>query len=287
MDLPERTLSNKISSRLGLHRITFKGYTHAQLIQIIESRLANVPGGVVHPDAIQFASRKVAAVSGDARRCLDICRRAVEIAEAEAASKDGTDDKENAPGTPSKTGRGSNKKPFAVITQKSQPIVTIATIKAAINEATSSPLQQSLRSLPLTSKIFLAALLARIRRTGVSEALLGDILDESRNLAIMADSSAVHEILLLQEATRVINDSEIFTRTPKRRRGEGGKAANVAAARVQGMEGAVLGLVEGGIVGVESRRGERARRVRLGVNEEEVRLALKDDDEVRGMGFGT
>ena len=288
MDLPDRTLSNKISSRLGLHRITFKGYTHAQLIQIIESRLANVPGGVVHPDAIQFASRKVAAVSGDARRCLDICRRAVEIAEAESAAKDGVEDKENAPNTPSKTGRGSKKDPaIAADKEKKTPIVTIATIKAAIAEATSSPLQQALRALPLSSKIFLAALLARIRRTGVSEALLGDVLDESRILALMADSSSIHEILLLQESREQPDDATIFTTTTPRRRGGGGKAANVAAARVQGMEIAIMSLAEGGIVGVESRRGERARRVRLGVNEEEVRLALKDDDEVKGMGFGT
>jgi origin recognition complex subunit 1 len=283
MDLPERTLSNKISSRLGLHRITFKGYTHAQLIQIIESRLANVPGGVVHPDAIQFASRKVAAVSGDARRCLDICRRAVEIAETEAASKDDADGK--APSTPSKTGRGAA---VSVAAQKKQHIVTIATIKAAIAEATSSPLQQSLRSLPLSSKIFLAALLARIRRTGVAEALMGDVLDESRNLAIMADSSAIHEVLLLQEANKENDTNALFAPTVKRSVGrKGGKAANVAAARVQGVEVAVMALAEGGIVGVESRRGERARRVRLGVNEEEVRLALKDDDEVKGMGFGS
>jgi origin recognition complex subunit 1 len=291
MDLPERTLSNKISSRLGLHRITFKGYTHAQLIQIIESRLANVPGGVVHPDAIQFASRKVAAVSGDARRCLDICRRAVEIAETEAASKDDGDGKDTStPGTPSKTGRGTNKTAKAIAApavQKKQHIVTIATIKAAIAEATSSPLQQSLRSLPLSSKIFLAALLARIRRTGVAEALMGDVLDESRNLAIMADATSIHEILLLQEANKENDTNGLFTTTPKRSVGrKSGKAANVAAARVQGMEMAVMALAEGGIVGVESRRGERARRVRLGVNEEEVRLALKDDDEIRGMGFG-
>lgn len=33
------------------------------------------------PDAVQLVARKVAAVSGDARRALDICRRATEIAE--------------------------------------------------------------------------------------------------------------------------------------------------------------------------------------------------------------
>ncbi|KAI4257638.1 MAG: hypothetical protein L6R42_005532, partial [Xanthoria sp. 1 TBL-2021] len=87
MDLPERTLSNKISSRLGLTRITFPGYTHEQLQTIISSRLSHVPGHIVDPDAIQFASRKVAAVSGDARRALDICRRAVEIAENEVAEE--------------------------------------------------------------------------------------------------------------------------------------------------------------------------------------------------------
>ena len=34
-------------------------------------------------DAIQLVSRKVASLSGDARRALDICRRATEIAQAE------------------------------------------------------------------------------------------------------------------------------------------------------------------------------------------------------------
>ena len=34
-------------------------------------------------DAVQFVARKVAAVSGDARRALDICLRATELAQAE------------------------------------------------------------------------------------------------------------------------------------------------------------------------------------------------------------
>jgi origin recognition complex subunit 1 len=277
MDLPERTLSNKISSRLGLHRITFKGYTHAQLIQIIESRLANVPGNVVHPDAIQFASRKVAAVSGDARRALDICRRAVEIAEADAA----TQPEDSAPGTPSKKGRGAkadgDTPPQKKVVLK-QHTVTIATIKQAINEATSSPLQQYLRSLPLSSKLFLAALLARIRRTGIGEAVVGDVLDEARNLGLMTELTPLHEVLLLEGK----EDQE----TNARSRNSTVKAKAIGAApRVLGMETAILTLAEAGIVGVESRKGERARRVRLGVGDEEVRLALKDDDEVRGLGF--
>lgn len=178
MDLPERTLSNKISSRLGLTRITFPGYTHTQLMTIIQSRLEGAGSKViVEADAIQFASRKVAAVSGDARRALDVCRRAVEIAEQEAVEEI---EQENAvPSTPSKT--PARQKPAA----NGKGVVTIATIKRAINEATSTPLAAHLRSLSLASKIFLAALLARLRRTGITESTLADIVDEALRMGNM------------------------------------------------------------------------------------------------------
>lgn len=191
MDLPERTLSNKISSRLGLTRITFPGYTHTQLMTIIQSRLEGVSSNViVEPDAVQFASRKVAAVSGDARRALDVCRRAVEIAEQESLEEG---EKENAvPNTPSKT--PARQKPVSL----SKGVVTIATIKRAINEATSTPLAAHLRSLPLASKIFLAALLARLRRTGITESTLADVVDEALRMGKMvSNSSAKHAPITL------------------------------------------------------------------------------------------
>lgn len=298
MDLPERTLSNKISSRLGLHRITFKGYTHAQLIQIIESRLANVPGKLVHPDAVQFASRKVAAVSGDARRALDICRRAVEIAETESALS--RQDEPEVPNTPSKTGRGKKpplgksnlgthqKKPQPGPGEEKQHIVTIATIKQAIAEATSSPLQQYLRSLPLSWKVFLAALLALLRRTGIGESLVGDVLDEARNMCLMTDSVPMRQHLLLEapiSKNNIDGEDAIEARSKAASRALAKAKGTGMAARVQGMEAAVMGLAEAGIVGVESRMGERARRVRLGVGDDDVRLALNDDEEVKGLGF--
>jgi origin recognition complex subunit 1 len=62
-------------------RINFKPYTRDQLIKIVEMRLECVerdaPKQVpefIHTDAIKFAASKVASVSGDARRVLDICR---------------------------------------------------------------------------------------------------------------------------------------------------------------------------------------------------------------------
>ncbi|KAF2094920.1 P-loop containing nucleoside triphosphate hydrolase protein [Rhizodiscina lignyota] len=307
MDLPERTLSNKISSRLGLHRITFRGYTHDQLMQIIQSRLENVPGNIVHPDAVQFASRKVAAVSGDARRALDICRRAVEIAETEAldANTNSTnEDDAPLPDTPSRTGRGSkaskgtNSNAGAESTLQKKAalapkpgIVTIATIKRAIAEATSSPLQQYLRSLPLASKLFLAALLARIRRTGIAEAVLGDVADEAKRLGTMSQLKDVKDSLLVEEAwdslgasrttLAELNSSAVNVAGATRAHG----AAGDKVARVLGMNSAAAGLLEAGLIGMESRRGERVGRIQLTVGTEEVLLALRDDDSVKGLGF--
>ena len=278
MDLPERTLSNKISSRLGLTRITFPGYTHEQLQAIISSRLSHVPGQVVEPDAVQFASRKVAAVSGDARRALDICRRAVEMAETQAQ-----EEVNPLLDTPSKRKR-IKEKAGASMPEKKQSksgIVTIATIKQAINEATSSSLQQYLKSLPLASKLFLAAILASTRRSGVGDCVLGDVVDGAKKLALMAADNPKIQETLLRNTPLEQNPQPGSSISPLK------KSVTTAgqAPRVLGMGIAAVALAEAGVIGLEGRRGERVGKVRLDVGEEEVKLALRDDDEVKGLGF--
>ncbi|KAJ5279780.1 Origin recognition complex subunit 1 [Penicillium angulare] len=294
MDLPERTLSNKISSRLGLTRITFPGYKHTDLMEIIGTRLANVPGNIVDPDAVQFASRKVAAVSGDARRALDICRRAVEIAEQEANEAAAADsiipeEEEEAPPTPSKTparqknalaaGSANHAPSIKPKPGKGKPgRVTIATIKQAIQEATSTPLQQSLRCLPLSGKLFLAALLARIHRTGITESTFGDVLDEARRIADAAVAVAgaagtgVKEFLL-----------------------GGGSTARVRAlgfASMELMNSGILALEQGtgskNLLGGSTIpvRGDRSSKIRLRVAAEDVRSAFREDAEAKGFGLG-
>ncbi|KAL4976818.1 P-loop containing nucleoside triphosphate hydrolase protein [Aspergillus desertorum] len=293
MDLPERTLSNKISSRLGLTRITFPGYKHTDLMEIITTRLASVPGNIVDSDAIQFASRKVAAVSGDARRALDICRRAVEIAEQsnEVAGLEDqdADDTESLPPTPSKTPARkeranakqplsrSPRKPTATPKRQTPGRVTIATIKQAIQEATSTPLQQSLRCLPLSAKLFLAAFLARVRRTGITESTFGDVIDEAKRIADAAVAvagaagAAIKEFLL----------------------------AGGTGARVQALGFAAMELMNSGVLAVETTsgsrglgssaipvRGDRSGKVRLRVAAEDVRAAFRDDVEAKGLGLG-
>ncbi|NWT19355.1 ORC1 protein, partial [Vireo altiloquus] len=142
MDLPERIMMNRVASRLGLTRMSFQPYTYKQLQQIISTRLKGVKA--FEEDAVQLVSRKVAALSGDARRCLDICRRATEICE------------------------------FA--RQKRTPeVVRMAHVTEAIDEMFSSPYVNAIRNASLHEQIFLKAILAEFRRAGVEEATVQQV----------------------------------------------------------------------------------------------------------------
>ncbi|KAJ3194080.1 Origin recognition complex, subunit 1 [Irineochytrium annulatum] len=83
MDLPERMFAQKVNSRVGTKRVTFDAYTVPQLMGIIEARVGGFGEGfIMQRDAGEFCARKVAGMSGDARRALDIVRRTVEVFEA-------------------------------------------------------------------------------------------------------------------------------------------------------------------------------------------------------------
>ncbi len=60
-------------------RVCFHPYIFEQLIIILKSWLSGYLS-VIDDDTVEFVSRKVAAVTGDVRKALDICRRAVELA---------------------------------------------------------------------------------------------------------------------------------------------------------------------------------------------------------------
>ncbi|KAK2011250.1 ATPase [Colletotrichum eremochloae] len=261
MDLPERTLSNKISSRIGLTRITFPGYNHEQLMRIIQSRLECVPGNVVEPDAIQFASRKVAAVSGDARRVLDICRRAVELAEADSCAESASS---------SHKGRrflASNSK-----APGSPGMVTIATIKRAINEATANPMQQYLRSLAFGPKLLLSSLLVKIQRSGTIETTFGDVMEELYRI-MKLDTAAPNSGIM----------AALTTGTPAGDAGLGKESARVAEALA--LRRAATELMGAGIIVLEAHKAERPSKIRLAVGDEEIKMAFRDDGEIKALGL--
>lgn len=252
MDLPERMLTNKIASRLGLRRIQFRGYTFQQLGDIITHRLEMITKNnrrkvVITSDAIGFASRKVASVSGDARRALTICRRAVEIAEKEyLENKKGEDDSG----------------PYQVL---------ISHISTAINETVNSPLSKYIASLPFASKLVLASLLRRSRRTGLAENSLGDIIDEMRNSFAMATHSEEQgsDELNMQD---VLYSDKTFTAT--------NETVPILNLRIHFFKQIVTSLVEAGIIIQQNSPGERSRLVKLDVPEEEVVSVFKKDNAI-------
>ncbi|XP_035826423.1 serine/arginine repetitive matrix protein 2 isoform X2 [Aplysia californica] len=151
MDLPERMMMKRVASRLGLTRMTFQPYTFRQLEEIVASRMKGLR--VFDGDAIQLAARKVAAVSGDARRALDICRRSTEIAELRS-------EEENI----------------------DSPMVTMGDINKAVEEMFCSPKIVAIKNLSVQEQMFLKAIVAEYQRAGIEEAEFKKLYDQHLTL---------------------------------------------------------------------------------------------------------
>uniref|UniRef100_A0A9L0J8E7 Origin recognition complex subunit 1 n=1 Tax=Equus asinus TaxID=9793 RepID=A0A9L0J8E7_EQUAS len=130
----------------GLTRMSFQPYTHSQLQQILVSRLKHLRA--FEDDAIQFVARKVAALSGDARRCLDICRRATDICEFSCQK----------PGSPG--------------------LVTVAHLLEAVDEMFSSSYITAIKNSSVLEQSFLRAILAEFRRSGLEEATFQQVYSQ-------------------------------------------------------------------------------------------------------------
>ncbi|KAG1870761.1 P-loop containing nucleoside triphosphate hydrolase protein [Suillus subalutaceus] len=145
MDLPERVMTGRVRSRLGMIRINFQPYTTQQLEKIVHARLKEAkegleePPNVINADGVKFAAMKVSSISGDARRVLDICRRAVEL-----------------------------------VHPKRRPART-EDVKEVIKVLQNSPTAAYLRDCSLHERIMLASLLRCIKREGVEEIKWGEI----------------------------------------------------------------------------------------------------------------
>ncbi|XP_030382103.1 origin recognition complex subunit 1 [Scaptodrosophila lebanonensis] len=152
MDLPERLLMGKVTSRLGLTRLTFQPYTHKQLQEIVTARLGG--SDAFKGEAVQLVARKVAAVSGDARRALDICRRATEIADMTEQS-------------------------VATATK----CVSILHVQQALAEMIASAKVQAIKNCSRLEQIFLQAVAAEVTRTGVEETTFMGVYTQVETIA--------------------------------------------------------------------------------------------------------
>ncbi|XP_055333025.1 disintegrin and metalloproteinase domain-containing protein 12-like [Paramacrobiotus metropolitanus] len=157
MDLPEKMLMARIESRLAFHRLAFHPYTSAQLEQVVLYHLKK--DTKLNDDAMMLASKRVASISGDARRVLEICRSARAIAEDKLATD--------------KSGK------FA----KASDMVSVSVedIQAACDELMNSPKFVYMKSATVLEKAFLKAVVMEYERTGTEQVVMEDVLDQIRD----------------------------------------------------------------------------------------------------------
>lgn len=165
MDLPERLLSNKISSRVGLTRVQFPGYTHEQLHEILLQRLGDA-SDLIEPEALDYAARKVASVGGDARRVLDFVAQAVATAQL----------------------------------HNDIPVRT-AHVRDITLQSQTSPMNTFLSTLGYATKVLLCALVTSTRRSSNIEAPLHEILRLARQLVHSSANADVFEHYLFTEGS--------------------------------------------------------------------------------------
>lgn len=123
MDLPERLIP-RCRSRLAFGRLVFSPYKGDEIEKIIKERLENCKEVMDHT-AIQLCARKVANVSGDIRKALQICRKAFE-----------------------------NKRGHKIVPRD---------ITEASNQLFDSPLSKAINFLPWAFKIFLTCIIIELR----------------------------------------------------------------------------------------------------------------------------
>lgn len=95
LDLTDRILP-RLQSKCELkpRLMHFAPYSKTQIIEIYKERLGSSGvSDVFSPVAVQLLAGKVAAMSGDARKALDIGRRVIELAEQKCVDEEKVEDK--------------------------------------------------------------------------------------------------------------------------------------------------------------------------------------------------
>ncbi|RDA96011.1 hypothetical protein CP533_5883 [Ophiocordyceps camponoti-saundersi (nom. inval.)] len=192
IDLTDRLLPRLKSRNLKPEVLVFLPYTAAQVRNIIVTRLQSLmPSGsdenyvpFIHPAAIELCSRKVSSQTGDLRKAFEICRRALDLVEAETRWKHEDEAKEKMlQMTPSKkrplgesvNGAAAAAAPRGVLqvlaaslrglTAETAPRASIVHLNKITTAAFGNGTVQRLKTLNLQQKAALCALVAYERRS--------------------------------------------------------------------------------------------------------------------------
>ncbi|XP_067869104.1 cell division control protein 6 homolog [Heterodontus francisci] len=170
LDLTDRILPRlQARPKCKPQLLNFAPYTREQIVAIVQDRLNQVPGEkVLDAVAVQFCARKVSAVSGDARKALDVCRRAVEIVES------------NIRGQAAPKPVMETKSPVKAAQSPGLKKVGLPHISQVISEVYGDRMTSSSGSdecFPLQQKLLVCSLLLLTRESKVKEVTLGKLHD--------------------------------------------------------------------------------------------------------------
>ncbi|KAM6189707.1 cell division control protein 6 homolog [Sarcoramphus papa] len=167
LDLTDRSLARLGAHPAGSPRLLhFPPYTREQLTAILQERLGQVAGDpVLDAAALQFCARKVSAVSGDARKALDVCRRAVEVVELEVRSQ-----------TLLKALPGGDS-PVSPVPKRVGLLHVSRVISEVFGDRLAAGGRGARDAFPLQQKVLLCSLLLLARRLRTREVTLGKLHD--------------------------------------------------------------------------------------------------------------
>lgn len=213
LDLTDRFLPRLKARNLKPQLLPFLPYTASQIKTVITTRLKSlVPADsqtpdyvpFLHPAAIELCSRKVSSQTGDLRKAFDICRRAIDLIEAETKLKyEQNLDEQMQPDSPSKrrlkenmnlssaVGPSPSKKmrnmslaqSLATLTVETAPRASIAHVNKITSTTFGNGASQRLKTLNLQQKAALCALVALEKRKREAAANLLATPSKSRNAA--------------------------------------------------------------------------------------------------------
>ncbi|XP_063485009.1 cell division control protein 6 homolog isoform X2 [Symphalangus syndactylus] len=168
LDLTDRILPRlQAREKCKPQLLNFPPYTRNQIVTILQDRLNQVSRDqVLDNAAIQFCARKVSAVSGDVRKALDVCRRAIEIVESDVKSQ-------------------TILKPLSECKSPSEPLIPkrvgLIHISQVISEVDGGRMTLSQEgaqdSFPLQQKILVCSLMLLIRQLKIKEVTLGKLYE--------------------------------------------------------------------------------------------------------------
>ncbi|KAF2657314.1 cell division control protein Cdc6 [Lophiostoma macrostomum CBS 122681] len=173
LDFTDRFLPRLKARSLKPHLLPFLPYNASQIESVVISKLQSLMTNEVdyvpfiHPTAIKFLAKKVSGQTGDLRKTFDICRRAVDLVEADTRDQHA---KKMAEITPSPT-PSPTKTPLVENMNLSSPALLSPTKTKAQSTLSASLAQLTVENAPRATIAHIARITATVFSNGTAQRL--------------------------------------------------------------------------------------------------------------------